>query len=273
MPAWESETLFRKFFKKLRLRYFKANELTTLFQSERNGVRNSPPAPALWGNIAPTLIVLDALRERMNAPISLSSAYRSPEYNAAVGGAPASLHTAFSAVDFYLENGKQEAAAETLLNWQGRRFRCPVPIRSEADQNDSARLYSLRPADEKDGWSFEFNGGVGYYRAQQFVHLDTRGRGAVWQDTPALMERIAQETRGGMRRLIAEARAHDPSVLRRLSRLADKALAELDADNAPPAARKGALQKLDFLIQRLENSSIQEAETAIEELSPLWPIL
>ncbi len=273
MSAWQSEALFRKFIHELRLRNFKANELTALFQRERDGVRNSPPAPELWSNIAPTLVVLDALRERMNAPISLSSAYRSPDYNAAIGGAPASLHTAFSAVDFYLDNGKEEAAAETLLNWQGRRFHCPVPIRSEADKNGSARLYSLRPVDEENGWSFEFNGGVGYYRAQRFVHLDTRGRRAVWQDAPALMERIAQETRSGMRKLIAEAQPHDPSVFRRLSQLTEKALAELDAENAPPAARKGALQKLNFLIKRLENSSKQEAETALEELTPLWPIL
>ncbi len=273
MPAWKSETQFQKFINKLRLRNFKANELTALFHRERNGVRNSPPAPALWSNIAPTLIVLDALRERINAPISLSSAYRSPAYNAAVGGAPASLHTAFSAVDFYLDNGKQEAAAETLLNWQGRRFHCPVPIRSGADQNGGARLYSLRPAEKENGWSFEFNGGVGYYRAQQFAHLDTRGRRAVWQDTPGLMERIAQETRRGMRKLVAEAQAHDPSVLRRLSQMTEKALAELDAENASPAARKGALQKLAFLVKRLENSSKQEAETELEQLTPLWPFL
>lgn len=39
------------------------------------------------------MLWLDSLREEANVPITITSSYRSPEYNRSVGGAPNSAHT------------------------------------------------------------------------------------------------------------------------------------------------------------------------------------
>lgn len=55
---------------------------------------------ALWPNIIPTLRVLEELRAHFHLPVGVLSGYRSPAYNAAVGGEEASLHLSFNAIDF-----------------------------------------------------------------------------------------------------------------------------------------------------------------------------
>jgi uncharacterized protein YcbK (DUF882 family) len=45
------------------------------------------------------LVALQAIRDEYGAPISITSAYRTPTHNKAVGGAPNSLHTLGMAVD------------------------------------------------------------------------------------------------------------------------------------------------------------------------------
>ena len=47
---------------------------------------------------------LQALRDRLGKPLILRSAYRSPEHNRAVGGAPASKHMAGTAFDIDMAN-------------------------------------------------------------------------------------------------------------------------------------------------------------------------
>lgn len=44
--------------------------------------------------------ILDPLREFINKPITINSWYRTPEYNASVGGVKGSQHTKGEAVDF-----------------------------------------------------------------------------------------------------------------------------------------------------------------------------
>lgn len=99
----------------------------------------------LFHNIYPTIMVLDALREWYGKPIYVHSTYRSPEYNAAVGGKKNSLHLKFNAIDFGIKNF-----------------------------NDLKMLY-----EKLDGWDIEnkypHKFGLGLYERQRFVHLDTRG--------------------------------------------------------------------------------------------------
>lgn len=129
------------------LRYFRGKEFTPYWDRSRNGVKNSPPQRALWGNIMPTLKILNSLRASAASPIYLTSTYRSPAYNAQLeGAATQSQHMRFSAIDFYSE----EKTPRQL--WQA--------------------LKQMR-----DGGLFK--GGLGLYKT--FVHIDTRGHNADWK--------------------------------------------------------------------------------------------
>ncbi len=150
VPA-SSATSFDLFFKSLGLRHFKSGEFLFLGDAHRDpesaafGLNHPPPAE-LWNNIAPTARILDELRERLDAPIILSSVYRSPMYNAAIGGVPDSQHTAFCAADFV--------------------------VRSASSPSDWAAVLKQLRADGL------FRGGIGVYNT--FVHVDTRGENLDW---------------------------------------------------------------------------------------------
>lgn len=139
----------------LDLRHFRGAELTPYWSRSRKGGANACPPPELWPNIVETLVVLDALREWFGSPIRITSSYRSPAYNAAVGGARFSQHLQFNAVDFQSRRVSPAALAQRLRGWRGRHFYNPV---------------TKRP--------FVFKGGIGRYAT--FVHLDTRGHNADW---------------------------------------------------------------------------------------------
>lgn len=89
--------------------------------------------------------ILDAMRERAGAPLVLSSAYRCPEHNAAVGGVPNSFHVQGCAADVLVPDGM---TVEEL-----------------------AKIAEECCAD-----------GVGRYFGQGFVHVDTRGYFARWSE-------------------------------------------------------------------------------------------
>ena len=89
--------------------------------------------------------ILDAIRERIRGPVILTSAYRCPAHNAAVGGVPNSYHT-------------QGIAADVL-----------VPDGMTVDQ--LAQIAEECGAD-----------GIGRYYGQGFVHCDVRGYPARWDE-------------------------------------------------------------------------------------------
>ena len=65
----------------------------------------------------PALDRLQALRDRLGKPLIIRSAYRSPEHNRAVGGAPASKHMQATAFDIAMSNHDPaafEAAARAV---------------------------------------------------------------------------------------------------------------------------------------------------------------
>lgn len=94
------------------------------------------------------LQVLDAVRERVGGPVSLSCAYRCPSHNAEVGGVPDSQHV-------------QGCAADVL-----------VP--------DGMSVEELAQIAEECGAD-----GIGKYYDSLFVHMDTRGYAARWTDQDA----------------------------------------------------------------------------------------
>ncbi len=142
-----NEARFMQLFQTWGIKHFGAHEL--LVKGYRHSDSESPafglnthPPENTWENIFPTVKVLDILRSQLGSPIMTTSVYRSPAYNAAIGGAQQSLHMEFNAIDFIVKHTTLSPA-----QW-------------------GARLNELKA----DG---VFDGFVGVY--DHFVHLDTRG--------------------------------------------------------------------------------------------------
>ena len=80
--------------------HFTLAEMTVSQTAARNGIDNTPTHEVL-ARMRKTAQGLEAVRTVLGgAPIIISSGYRSPAVNAAVGGAKASQHLTGEAVDF-----------------------------------------------------------------------------------------------------------------------------------------------------------------------------
>lgn len=78
---------------------FHLSEFTTSQTAARRGIPNTPTAQVLE-SLQHTAEQLEAVRALLAAPLLISSGYRSPELNRAVGGAMSSQHMLGEAVDF-----------------------------------------------------------------------------------------------------------------------------------------------------------------------------
>lgn len=80
--------------------HFTLAELTVSETAARRGIDNTPP-PDVLERLRRTAQGLEAVRVRLGgAPIVVTSGYRAPAVNAAVGGQPNSQHMRGEAVDF-----------------------------------------------------------------------------------------------------------------------------------------------------------------------------
>lgn len=79
------------------IQHFAAFELHS--RSVRGGAKNVEAPQELWPNIIPVLKIADIIRERIEGPLTVISAYRTPEYNALRGNKPTSMHCQFRAID------------------------------------------------------------------------------------------------------------------------------------------------------------------------------
>lgn len=79
-------------------RYFSIEELTSSTTAAQRGIDNTIP-DRLLPNITRLIDYLDKVREEFGAPIRVSSGYRSPELNKAVGGSRKSQHMEGLAAD------------------------------------------------------------------------------------------------------------------------------------------------------------------------------
>jgi peptidoglycan hydrolase-like protein with peptidoglycan-binding domain len=147
--SWALYTKFVDFVATLGLRHFVADEL--LFLGNQNGAGsckglNDYPPEMLWRNIAPTVAVLDKLREELGASMHFLSLYRAPPYNRCIdGSATNSFHMRYQAIDFVCDVGSPSVWAGKLREYRNRGV---------------------------------FAGGIGVYRS--FVHCDTRGVNRDW---------------------------------------------------------------------------------------------
>ncbi len=78
---------------------FSLAQFTRSETAERRGIDNSPP-PEIVENLRLLAAGLEQVQSLLGAPIEISSGYRCPELNAAVGGAAASQHMQGLAADF-----------------------------------------------------------------------------------------------------------------------------------------------------------------------------
>lgn len=80
--------------------HFTAAELCVSQWAARRGVSNAPP-PDVLANLRRTAATMEHVRAVLNGkPLLVSSGYRSPRVNAAIGGARNSAHLRGLAVDF-----------------------------------------------------------------------------------------------------------------------------------------------------------------------------
>lgn len=135
--AWAGGTLGLKHFAAPELRYMGGSHYDP--KSKAHGLNTLPP-PELWEMMEETAAIADLARERMGSGLIVLSAYRSPAYNKAVGGAKSSRHLCFNALDLAPVNG------------------------------NVAALHKVLKALRKEG---HFKGGIGRYPT--FCHVDTRG--------------------------------------------------------------------------------------------------
>lgn len=81
------------------MKYFTIQELTKSATAARKGIKNDPSIEECQRLTALIEKVLDPLREAYGAPIIVTSGYRCPKLNAAVGGSPFSQHVRGEAAD------------------------------------------------------------------------------------------------------------------------------------------------------------------------------
>lgn len=137
---------YKEFLASFNFRHIRPREIISPHRKTTRGVRNTLPPLELWSGMPATLFVADEIRERLGRPLTqITSAYRTPEYNKACGGASRSWHMRNCALDLVFDQGPDEAYA------------IACELRNEG----------------------LFQGGIGLY--ETFIHIDTRGENATWQ--------------------------------------------------------------------------------------------
>jgi hypothetical protein len=79
--------------------HFTLDELTISETAARRGWDNIPPPDAMAA-LRHTALGLEGIRTLLGAPIIVTSGYRSPELNSAIGGSASSQHMRGEAADF-----------------------------------------------------------------------------------------------------------------------------------------------------------------------------
>ena len=96
--------------------HFTLEELTDSQTAVRRGIDNTP-SPAVLASLKRTALGLEDVRARLGVPILISSGYRSPALNAAIGGATGSQHMAGQAADFTAPQfGSPRAVVDALAD-------------------------------------------------------------------------------------------------------------------------------------------------------------
>ena len=97
------------------MKYFTIEELTYSQTAVKKGIRNETTPEVEQNLIALVCVVLDPAREKWGKPIHVSSGYRCPELNKAVGGVPTSQHLKGEAADITAGSRRENAEIGRLI--------------------------------------------------------------------------------------------------------------------------------------------------------------
>ena len=97
------------------MKYFTIKELSASTKARKMGIDNTPTTEAVDKLTALVGAVLDPLRNRYGHPIHVSSGYRCPRLNKAVGGEKTSQHMTGEAADIYVASAKDKAMLFSLI--------------------------------------------------------------------------------------------------------------------------------------------------------------
>lgn len=100
--------------------HFSLEEFTISSKALSMGVKNEP-TPAHLENLKRLAERMEAVRALFNKPIEVTSAYRNPQVNAAVGGVPTSAHALGHAADFHVD-GLSDLEAAKCIRDSGLKF-------------------------------------------------------------------------------------------------------------------------------------------------------
>lgn len=84
-------------------RYFRLSEFTRSSTAAAQGIDNTPSSTVQAALRALVNAVLDPVREAVGKPVNVTSGYRSPALNSAVGGQPDSQHIQGEAADIMVD--------------------------------------------------------------------------------------------------------------------------------------------------------------------------
>jgi hypothetical protein len=100
--------------------FFWLSEFVGSDYAVRNGLDNLPKAPEMANLINVLAPGMNRVRQALGAPVLITSGYRSPEVNTAIGGAASSQHTQGLAADFKApEFGTPRAIVKYLMERSG----------------------------------------------------------------------------------------------------------------------------------------------------------
>lgn len=123
-------------------KYFKLEELLKSDKALAAQIENLPSWTDVENLLDLAVLVLDPIREAWGQPLMVTSGYRSPQLNAAVGGVPTSAHMEGCAVDV------------ALCSWSDRRI---------------SQLYNLIVSMVDDG-VIDIDQVI-YYRKKRIIHI------------------------------------------------------------------------------------------------------
>jgi len=93
--------------------HFSTEEFERSSTAIRMGLSNEIP-PELMSNAKLMAATLETIRTRFGRPVRVTSCYRSPEVNQAVGGSPTSSHRFALAADFTVDDFSNNRVCEIL---------------------------------------------------------------------------------------------------------------------------------------------------------------
>lgn len=124
------------------MQHFTLTELSRSSVARMRHIDNTPPPEAVKALHALVDNLLDPLRDAIGSPLTVTSGYRCPELNAAVGGAPRSHHLRGMAADVTAGSRSANMRLWQLLRASG------LPFTQAIDEQGYAWIHlSYDPAD------------------------------------------------------------------------------------------------------------------------------